>query len=276
MDFPKLSPEARRRLMESIARRGPIIPIVENEEGTLIDGVERHAIGQELGLPLQKIIVGNCTTPEQIADLRRELNSCRRRFSRAEARQAIAEEIEANPDASDRAVSRAVGPCATTVGKVRKAMAVPSGHYPRVLAETEAQAREAKRRLADLGEAAPAGPVRIRKLRNLTWQLERDRKIAQGPAGEPSRGLRFVRRRLPLGRRTDQARLAGSRCGRPLAQDDESRRSRQRPRPATCPFESQSQKVASRRLIRYSPRPRFFPRPKSLRRKAPNLGRSTK
>jgi hypothetical protein len=52
-------------------------------------------------------------------------------------------------------------------------------HKPRVVAETEVQAREAHRLLEDLADEAPPGPVRIRALRTVRFQRNRDRLIAQ-------------------------------------------------------------------------------------------------
>jgi DNA methylase len=190
VDFDRLVPADRQRLKEDIERHGVLVPVLISSAGAVIDGIERLAIAEELHLPCAKVVIGNCTR-EDVAELRRSTNVYRRHLSREQIRAWIAWEIRSRPEQSDRCVAGKVGVSPTTVGRIRAGvqdghpnarMGVDGkfySHKPRVVAETEVQAREAQRLLEDLAGEAPSGPVRIRELRTVQFQRNRDRLIAQ-------------------------------------------------------------------------------------------------
>ena len=53
-----IDPDLHRRLTDDILRRGILVPVLQAEDGEILDGKLRLAIAQEHGLYCPRIIVG--------------------------------------------------------------------------------------------------------------------------------------------------------------------------------------------------------------------------
>ncbi len=118
--MPELTAEQYDALKDDIGLRGVIVPVVHDQHGRVVDGHNRTAIADELGIdcPVETITV----TDDEAADLAVTLNCARRHLSREQTRHVIAGEIARRPDDSDRAIARRVGCSPSTVGAVRTPM----------------------------------------------------------------------------------------------------------------------------------------------------------
>ena len=117
--MPDLSTEQYAALRADIEQRGIVVPIVVDQHGRVLDGHNRKAIGDELGIevPCEVREVGS---DEEAADLAVTLNCARRHLTREQTREVIAHEIARRPQDSDRAIAKRVGCSPSTVGAVRK------------------------------------------------------------------------------------------------------------------------------------------------------------
>ena len=196
-DLPPIDPEIRRRLADDILKRGVLVPILQAEDGEVLDGRLRLEIAREHKLFCPKIIVGKLS-PAERADLRLCVNLYRRHLSQAQARDMIAWAIRQGPGESDRRVAERCGVDHKTVGGVRRRLEAigeipqydsratangrryPTARKPVVITSSESQAREASRLLGELGDVAPDRPLNVRDLRTLRHEQYRDELLAKG------------------------------------------------------------------------------------------------
>ena len=68
-DLPPIDADLRRRLTDDILKRGVLVPILQAEDGEVLDGRLRLEIAQEYKLFCPRIIVGKLS-PAERADLR--------------------------------------------------------------------------------------------------------------------------------------------------------------------------------------------------------------
>lgn len=206
-DLPPIAPDLQGRLTEDILRRGILVPILQAEDGEVLDGRLRLAIAQEHGLYCPRIIVGKLSQDER-ADLRIAVNLYRRHLSRQQVRHLVEWELRREPDASDRCIAGRTGVDHKTVGASRRRLEAigeipqfddrstlngrryPSARRPIVITTSDAQAREAARLLDELGDDVPDEPLNVRDLRTLKWQADRDSRLAQAQ-GSPRLGDDF-------------------------------------------------------------------------------------
>ena len=87
-ELPTIDPDLHGRLTEDILRRGILVPILQAEDGEVLDGRLRLAIAQEHGLYCPRIIVGKLS-PDERADLRVAVNLYRRHLNRQQVRHLV-------------------------------------------------------------------------------------------------------------------------------------------------------------------------------------------
>jgi hypothetical protein len=100
-DLPSIDAELRRRLTDDILKRGVLVPILQAEDGEVLDGRLRLEVAQEHKLFCPRIIVGKLSPPER-SDLRLCVNLYRRHLNQAQVRELIAWSIRQRPEESDR------------------------------------------------------------------------------------------------------------------------------------------------------------------------------
>lgn len=180
-DLPSWEFEA---LKESIRQHGVIVPIIRDENGTIIDGHHRDRACRELKIKNVPTITLAGLTEEQKRDHALILNLVRRKITRKQMRQIIATELRRTPDISNRWLADIVGTTNKTVESVRQELlsigeipqcdsyrAKDGRRYPatRLYTERAKQADRARAALATLGNHAPRKAVTLK-------QLEREAK----------------------------------------------------------------------------------------------------
>lgn len=116
--MPPLSPDEYQELHDDIKTNGVLVPVVEDENGVLIDGHHRQRIAFELGVPCPvEIIEGKSETEKR--GMAFTLNLKRRHLNREQRRALIAESLKQDPQLSNREHARRAGVSTTTVGTVR-------------------------------------------------------------------------------------------------------------------------------------------------------------
>ncbi len=117
--MPDLSPDEMVALEADIAERGVVVPVVLDQHGRVLDGHHRRAIADRLGLPCPSE-VRQVADDEDARQTALALNLTRRHLSREQKRDLIAQECEARPGDSDRAIARRFGCSPSTVAAVRR------------------------------------------------------------------------------------------------------------------------------------------------------------
>ena len=138
--MPPLSPEEYRQLEASCIEHGIQVPILVDENGSVIDGHHRQKIAQEHGLYLPTETRDTLTDAEKTA-LSISLNIDRRQLTREQRREIIAASLRAQPEKPDFQHAKALGVSPTTVGVVRREM-VDAGDISNLEIRTDAIGRE--------------------------------------------------------------------------------------------------------------------------------------
>lgn len=123
--MPPLSPEEYAALRADIERHGILVPIVVDQDGVILDGHHRAAIGADLGIDVPKVTRTTASDDER-RHIAYTLNLARRHLSREQVREIIRAELERDNTRPDRAIGRLVGVDHKTVGAVRHAV----GKFP--------------------------------------------------------------------------------------------------------------------------------------------------
>lgn len=116
--MPPLSPDEYQELYEDIKANGVLVPVMEDEDGVIIDGHHRAKIASELSIPCPVEIVESKTETEK-RGMAFTLNLRRRHLNREQRRALIAESLKKDPHLSDRAHGRRTGSHNATVASVR-------------------------------------------------------------------------------------------------------------------------------------------------------------
>lgn len=117
--FPPLTPEAYDSLKRSIAEIGVQEPVIEDEEGGLIDGRHRQRACDELGITCPRIVRQFANEAEKF-ELALQLNCQRRQLSRKQKRDLIEAYLLADPAIADNALADIIGGLSkNTVADVR-------------------------------------------------------------------------------------------------------------------------------------------------------------
>lgn len=193
-DLPPLDPGMRQRLTEDILQRGILVPILQADDGEVLDGRLRVSIAQEHGVYCPRIIIGKLS-PHERADLRVSVNLYRRHLSREQVRHLVEWALRQEPEISDRRVAKKCGVSDKTVASVRKQSGAelphvghrlgadgkryPSARKPVVFTSSDSQAREASRLLVELGADAPDKPLNVRDLRTIRYEQARNEALSR-------------------------------------------------------------------------------------------------
>ena len=190
--MPELPSWEFKALKESIRQHGVIVPIVRDENGTIIDGHHRDRACQELKLKNVPTITLAGLTEEQKRDHALVLNMVRRKITRKQMRAIIATELRRTPDISNQWLAEIVGSTDKTVESVRRELiegseipilatyrAKDGKRYPatRLYTERAKQTKRARAALEILGEDAPRKAVSLKLLEREAKKKQRSQQV---------------------------------------------------------------------------------------------------
>jgi site-specific DNA-methyltransferase (adenine-specific) len=194
--LPPLTTEQRDCLRESIRAEGIHTPVVQDQHGQVIDGFERLAIAEDLGLRTYPVRTVHCPDERNRRHLRLQLNCNRRQLTRKQKRAVLAQELVRSPELSDRYVASLVGVDNKTVARVRRQLVATEEiphlsaklgrdgkrrRLPVIPTETKGQADRAARVLRSIPDP-PARPMKLA----VAERLARNEKLR---AATDSKGL---------------------------------------------------------------------------------------
>ena len=119
--LPRLSDDEYTSLEKSIREHGIQVPIVVDENGSVIDGHHRKEIADRLGLPCPRNTARDLDETGK-RTLACSLNLDRRHLNREQKRDVIAKSLMADPQLSNRQHAERVGVDHKTVGSLRDAL----------------------------------------------------------------------------------------------------------------------------------------------------------
>jgi len=129
--LPPLSPEEYQALERSIIEHGVLVPVEYDEAGEIIDGHNRVAICESLGLLDWPRFVRKGLSEVDKRKLARELNVSRRHLTTAQKQAVIADQLRDTPSISSRAIAAMVGVDHKTVSTVREKL-ISIGEIPQL------------------------------------------------------------------------------------------------------------------------------------------------
>lgn len=141
--LPRLSDDEYTSLEKSIREHGIQVPIVVDENGSVIDGHHRKEIADRLGLPCPRNTARDLDETGK-RTLACSLNLDRRHLNREQKREVIAKSLMADPQLSNRQHAERVGASHVTVGAIRQDM------------ESTGQIDQSETRLSADGRERPA------------------------------------------------------------------------------------------------------------------------
>lgn len=137
--MPRLADDEYAALEQSIRDHGVRVPILVDDNRSIIDGHHRKEIADRLGVECPKQFAGDLTD-EQKRTLALSLNVHRRHLSREQRRHLIESSLKADPHLSDRQHGDRTGSDHKTVG-ARRGELQQRGEIPHVSARTDAAGR---------------------------------------------------------------------------------------------------------------------------------------
>lgn len=117
--MPPLSPEEYQELHDDIAANGVLVPILEDENGVIIDGHHRSKIANELGIPCPVESISGKSEAEK-RGLAFSMNLNRRHLNREQRAALVAESLRLDPMASNSMHAQRTGMSDKTVKKIRE------------------------------------------------------------------------------------------------------------------------------------------------------------
>ncbi len=175
--LPYLTPWTYDALKASIRRWGVIVPVVEDENGNIIDGHQRVRACKELGITDYMVLILSGLTDEERRDQTYILNFVRRRLNQQQMRDLIAAELRRTPDLSDNWLAQNLGTTDKTVAGVREQL-IANSEIPkldalrgkdskyrrvtRIVTNTAKDAERAQEALQILGDKAPRKALELR------------------------------------------------------------------------------------------------------------------
>ena len=128
--MPPLASDEYQELYEDIKENGVLVPVLEDEDGVIIDGHHRSRIASELGIPCPIETISNKSDAEK-RGMAFTLNLKRRHLNREQRRALIAESLKADPQLSNREHARRTGASPSTVQPIREELeeSVQIGHF---------------------------------------------------------------------------------------------------------------------------------------------------
>ena len=138
--LPRLTDEEYRSLEDSIREHGIQVPILVDENRTIIDGHHRKEIAERLGLECPRRFAMDLTDPQK-RTLALSLNLARRHLTREQKRSLVEASVKADPELSDRQHAERTGVDHHTVAVVRAPLE-STGEIPQSTTRTSADGRE--------------------------------------------------------------------------------------------------------------------------------------
>lgn len=202
-NMPPLSPEEYAALEQSIRANGIQVPIVVDENGTVIDGHHRQKIAEDLDIDCPQRVVTDRTETEK-RTLALSLNLDRRHLTREQRRGLIAESLKADPQLSDREHGRRTGADHKTVAAIRPGL------------EANGEIPQSPDRITGDGKPAPGPKPGATKLtettKTETWIDSTTGEVLDEPNPRPDPKVAAAEQQAPKPRRRplpDAARDAG-------------------------------------------------------------------
>lgn len=161
--MPDLAPEQYDALKADIETNGIVVPVVVDQHGRTIDGHNRRAIADELGIECP-VEVRHVADDDAAYDLALTLNLARRHLSQEQKRELIRAEMIRRPDDSDRSIARRVGCSPSTVGTARAEWR----------AEAEESTRRAREAIRKSGDCLAAAAMLQHREGGMSWQTVGD------------------------------------------------------------------------------------------------------
>lgn len=119
--LPRLADDEYAALEKSIREHGIQVPIVVDENGSVIDGHHRKEIADRLGVPCPRNTASDLDETGK-RTLACSLNLDRRHLNREQKREVVAKSLKADPQLSNRQHAERVGVDHKTVGSLREAL----------------------------------------------------------------------------------------------------------------------------------------------------------
>jgi ParB-like chromosome segregation protein Spo0J len=117
--FPDLSPTEYEQLKASIQTHGPLMSVIEDDEGNLIDGRHRKRACDELGISCPNIRRSFSSEAEKM-EVAAAVNAKRRHLSGRQKRVVIANYLQADQDIADNYLGELLGVSKNTVAAERE------------------------------------------------------------------------------------------------------------------------------------------------------------
>lgn len=201
--MPRLADEEYAALESSIKEHGIQVPVILDENGSVIDGHHRKEIAERLGIDYPKRTkVGLSDTDKRTLAL--TLNIDRRHLSQQQKRRLVEESIKADPDLSDRAHAKRTGVSPTTVGAVREQVSNLDTSM-RVDPET-----------GEVLEAEPAPPARVTGLDGKTYKRPEPSRASTTAAAPHTPSIPTPAEPAPVSAEVLNAETAAKALGRAL------------------------------------------------------------
>ena len=207
--FPALPPAIEAALRASIERFGVLVPVVQDQQGRILDGQHRSRIAATLGVKYRVDVV-QVRDEDEARDIQRTLNADRRQLTEAQRRE-IATDLFSKGH-SETAVAAVLGVSQPTAHRLKddliqvnkvdlpdRIAGLDGKSYPArrptvVAALDTAEAARAQRALLDLGDQvpfddAPEGdtaitPVQLARAQKAQQRAERaENRLAAPPEG---------------------------------------------------------------------------------------------
>ena len=118
LKLPPLTYDQFQALRDNIIVNGVMVPILVDENKTIIDGMYRKQIADELDYDCPEIVQAGLTQEEK-RTLARALNLARRQLTHEQRRHLIAGQLQETPDRSNRWIAKQLGVSHPTVATVR-------------------------------------------------------------------------------------------------------------------------------------------------------------
>lgn len=116
--MPRLSDDEYAKLEQSIREHGIQVPVLVDENGSIIDGHHRREIATRLGIECPEDVRAGLSDAAK-RTLALSLNIDRRHLNREQKRALVEASLKADPELSDREHARRTSSSPTTVGTVR-------------------------------------------------------------------------------------------------------------------------------------------------------------
>lgn len=128
--MPALTDDEYQTLRDDIAHHGVLVPVEVDSDGAILDGHHRVQACRDLGIDTWPEVVRDLDSDEAKRRHARRLNMARRHLTSKQKRAVIGEELDTDPDRSDRAIGRLLGVDHKTVGSVRRELSGEIPHEP--------------------------------------------------------------------------------------------------------------------------------------------------